>query len=332
MILEMLRENGSGLEIRGRVPCKLNLFLEVLDRRPDGYHNLETIMLAVDLCDEVEIAATDDDPIQLDVGFADPQMFDEHDPAWRIPSDPSNLVTKALSRLRDRLGTSEGAVVKLRKRIPAQAGLGGGSADAAAALVLGSLAWTANLDWPTICDVASELGSDVNFFLEGWNGSNWTAKCLGRGERVIPIPNPANQHVVIVHPPRGCDTGTVFRGLAAAGPSWTEPRRSSEEMQNLLSCGANERIARMLYNRLELPAGQCTDWIDRSARRFDRYKPLGHCLTGSGSARFCLCSTPAEAEKIASELQSFRDFRVYTASTWGSPSIQEQARRLGFVA
>jgi 4-diphosphocytidyl-2-C-methyl-D-erythritol kinase len=180
--------------------------------------------------------------------------------------------------------------------------------------------------------IASELGSDINFYLEGWNGMNWTARCVGRGEQVTPITNPARQWFVIVHPPQGCNTAMVFRALAESEREIHTPIRTSLELAEGLSRGENETVGRLLYNRLEAAAGECTDWIERSARRFDRYKPLGHCLSGSGSARFCLCSTPQEAEKIANELRSFRDFRVITASTWFSPSIQDQAIRLGFVS
>jgi 4-diphosphocytidyl-2-C-methyl-D-erythritol kinase len=106
--------------------------------------------------------------------------------------------------------------------------------------------------------------------------------------------------------------------------------RNSDELLQSLALGRSDRVAPLLYNRLELAARECNSWIDRTARRFDRYNPLGHCLSGSGSARFCLCSTRSEAEKIASELESLNEFKVFVASTWRSPSIQDQAKQLGF--
>lgn len=323
------------------VPCKVNLFLEVLGKRPDGYHDLDTIMLAVDCCDVLRIRAAKDSQIHLSVLFApdpwdgqSPKRFSDDDLAWDIPSDERNLVVRALNRLRSELAAETGLEVELTKRIPAQAGLGGGSADAAAALVLGSLVWSGRLNWSLICEIAASLGSDLNFFLEGWSGQRWTARCAGRGEQIQPVPNAADQHIVIVHPPQGCSTAEIFRNLT--DQSLHPPQsagslpRNSDEMLQALALGQNERLGALLYNRLDLAARPRNPWIDRTAKWFDRYKPLGQCLSGSGSARFCLCSNRQEAEKIGSELALLNESRVFVASTWHSPSIQEQTEQLGF--
>ncbi len=331
MILEPLAGIDPRQGLRCRVPCKLNLFLEVLGRRDDGYHDLDTIMLAVDRCDELEIRPRGDNEFRLRLASDQELPLTTDDSAWSIPSDASNLILKALSRLRSALGLNLGADILLRKRIPAQAGLGGGSADAAAALVLGSLLWTGRYDASLASQIAGVMGSDINFFLEGWNGTNWTARCTGRGERVQPIPNVGHASFVIVHPPEGCDTASVFRELANLDVPADAPRSPDRLLQGL-SEGDDKCVGAMLYNRLEPAAALCTDWIARSASRFDRYNPLGRCLTGSGSARFCLCSTREQAETIASGLRSFGDFRVYSASTWFSPSIEIQADRLRFIS
>jgi len=327
------------------VPCKVNLFLDVLGKRPDGYHDLDTIMLAVDLCDVLTIRHARDSQIHLQVRFATdpgdgswgPTTFSPDDRAWDIPSDERNLVVRALQRLRTELGVETGLEVELTKKIPAQAGLGGGSADAAAALVLGSLVWTGRLNWQVICKLASGLGSDLNFFLEGWLGYRWTAQCTGRGEQIHPVPNRSDQHLVIVHPPQGCNTAEIFRNLTDQPPQTAEPTqptqsaaRNSAEMLRALASGQNEHVGPLLYNRLDLAARQRNPWIDRTAKWFDRYKPLGHCLSGSGSARFCLCSNRHEAEKIGRELALLNESRVFVASSWHSPSIQEQAKQLEF--
>lgn len=339
---------GSGLI--AHVPCKINLFLEVLGKRPDGYHDLDTIMLAVDWCDTLILRERNDSQISLKVEYSSPQSdrdasgrdvlpkrFADDDPAWDIPSDERNLVVRALRRLQSELEPpveNRGAEITLIKRIPAQAGLGGGSADAAAALVLGSLAWSGRLHWSSLCRIAAGLGSDLNFFLEGYKDGGWTAHCTGRGEIVEPVPNVGDQHVVIAHPPQGCNTAEIFRNLTdqpPQSPQTTQPSpRNSSEILRYLAQGDNVRVGAGLYNRLDLVARECNPWIDRTARWFDRYKPLGQCLSGSGSARFCLCSDRQEAEKIGRELASFNEFRVQVASAWHAPSIQEQARQLGF--
>ncbi|MBM3965459.1 MAG: hypothetical protein FJ308_10415 [Planctomycetes bacterium] len=335
----------STCSLRARVPCKINLFLEVLGTRLDGYHDLDTVMMAVSLCDDLEIHPRLDSEISLQVDLSEASHLGEGllgghrsawsgDNAWKIPSDRSNLVCKALEMLRQRLGIDRGADVVLRKRIPSQAGLGGGSADAAAALVLASLHWTGLWEPTVACEIASNLGSDLNFFLEGHNGVAYIARCSGRGERVQPIASNLKLWFVLVHPPQGCDTGAIFRKLKetdqqaydATGSSTNH--RSPESLMSFLSAEDAVGIGAELYNRLEKPAASSNEWIERTASRFDRYNPLGHCLSGSGSTRFCLCRTHEEAEKIASELRSFRDMRVYTASTWSSPSIFAQTERL----
>ncbi|MBU6238785.1 MAG: hypothetical protein KGQ51_13245 [Planctomycetes bacterium] len=339
-------DHSQSTALTCHVPCKVNLFLEVLGKRPDGYHDLDTIMLAVDWCDVLRIRAAKDSQIQLHVqfasddprdGLAGPTRFADDDPAWDIPSDERNLVVRALRRLRSELGAETGLEVELIKRIPAQAGLGGGSADTAAALVLGSLVWTGRLNWSLICEIAASLGSDLNFFLEGWSGQRWTARCAGRGEQIQPVPNAADQHIVIVHPPQGCSTAEIFRNLTDQFPQSAESTqasqfstRNSAEMLRALASGQNEHLGPLLYNRLDRVARQCNPWIDRTAKWFDRYKPLGHCLSGSGSARFCLCSNRQEAEKIGRELALLKESRVFVASSWHSPSIQEQSKQLGF--
>lgn len=339
--------SAGSRSLRAHVPCKINLFLEVLGKRPDGYHDLDTVMMAVSLCDELEIHPRPDTEIRLHVDLSETEHLHLEgvslgergsarigDNAWNIPSDASNLVCKALEALRLRLGMDHGADFLLRKRIPSQAGLGGGSADAAAALVLGSLLWTGRWEPTIACEVASRLGSDLNFFLEGHNGVAYVAQCSGRGERVQPIASNLQLWFVLAHPPQGCDTGAIFRKLketdqqVGQAPSSGAGKRTPESLIRFLSAGDAVGIGAELYNCLEKPAASSNEWIERTASRFDRYNPLGQCLSGSGSARFCLCRTYEEAEKIASELRSFRDMRVYTASTWLSPSIPAQTERL----
>lgn len=340
------RRGWSRVGWRCHVPCKVNLFLEVLGKRPDGYHDLDTVMLAISLSDTLDVFPRPDDQLRLELDLSQVQSLSgtdgiADDPAWCIPTDASNLVLRAMEQMRKSLGQSRGADVVLRKRIPSQAGLGGGSADAAAALVLGSLLWQSRWDLGLARTIASQLGSDINFFLEGYNGTSWTARCRGRGERVQPIPNAHHHFFVVVHPPVGCNTGSIFRALASLH-GLDSPRKSADEMVESLAQRGNEvqgmeevsecEMSGLLYNRLELAARRTTDWVERTARRIDRYNPLGQCMTGSGSSRFCLCSTEEQAEKIASELRSFRDMRVYTASTWRAPPIDIQAEKFRWKA
>jgi 4-diphosphocytidyl-2-C-methyl-D-erythritol kinase len=310
---------------RVTVPCKVNLFLEVLGKRSDGYHSLDTVMMAVSLCDEIEIVHRDDDQLRINVDFADGagRALDEEDLAWRIPADQQNLIIRALDRLRHQLGRPTlGASVRLTKRIPALAGLGGGSADAAAALILGILLWTTRNDLKQAKSVASEIGSDVNFFLEGHSGTNWIARCSGRGECVQPLSCAKPMHLVIVHPPRGCSTKDVFKTL-----NFHPELRDAQDPNQLISAiekGDAKTIGGELWNRLERAAETTNVWITRSRKWIDRHDHHGQALSGSGSARFCLCESQEQAEKIATDIKLHGEMRAYCVQSWRSPGIEEQ--------
>jgi len=314
---------------RATVPCKLNLFLEVLGKRDDGYHSLDTVMMAVSLVDELEITQRTDDQLTLNVEFPEGfgQPLADSDFAWRIPEDPSNLIIKALDRLRNSLGKENaGANVRLIKRIPAMAGLGGGSADAAAALALGVALWGNAGDFETAKTIASGLGSDVNFFLEGHKNGFWLARCTKRGEAIQPLACLEPLHFVIVHPQVGCGTAEVFKALGQI--SWQDNPEKPECLLNSLELGGGLQSQWGVFNRLETAAMWTTDWIDRTRKRIDRYNHRGQCMTGSGSARFCLCTTRDQAEKIVSELRTIDGMRAYYAVSWQSSGIEEQINRV----
>jgi 4-diphosphocytidyl-2-C-methyl-D-erythritol kinase len=313
---------------RASVPCKVNLFLEVLGKRNDGYHSLDTVMMAVSLADELEISPRSDGRIELAIefpkGFGKP--LDSEDFAWDIPSTADNLIVKVLDRLRKTLNNPGlGANVRLLKRIPAMAGLGGGSADAAAALVLGLLAWDKTSDLRHASAIASELGSDINFFLEGHRDGFWLARCTGRGEVIEPLKCAQALHFVIAHPPRGCSTKVVFGSLNC--PSVTDRKDPSGIVEDLRMGGVMQ-IASGVFNRLETPAMTTTEWVGRSRRWIDRYHHHGQSMSGSGSARFCLCATRDQAEKIVTELRTNGGMRAFYAQSWQSSGVEEQIRRI----
>ena len=313
---------------RVTVPCKVNLFLEVLGKREDGYHSIDTVMMAVSLADELEITRRMDDRLELLIEFPNGwrHPLGNEDLAWRIPADQSNLVVRALDRLRKALCISSGASVRLIKRIPAMAGLGGGSADAAAALVLGLLLWGTKDDYGAVREIASELGSDINFFLEGQRNGFWLARCTGRGETIEPLECLNPIHFVIVHPPKGCGTREVFAALQLE--SFLRQRKLPETLLKGLKEGDVKTVGGGMFNRLENAAMRTTNWIDRSRRQIDRYDHHGQCMTGSGSARFCLCTTSEQAEKIVSELRTIGGMRAYYAQSWKSAEIEEQLKEI----
>ncbi|HEU0113366.1 MAG TPA: 4-(cytidine 5'-diphospho)-2-C-methyl-D-erythritol kinase [Thermomicrobiales bacterium] len=185
---------GERPVVRIAAPAKLNLGLEIVGRRPDGYHNLVTIFQAIDLCDALTLAPAAGDAIRADL----PGLADER-----------NLAVRALERIRETAGTSAGASLHIRKRIPIAAGLGGASSDAAAALLAGRAFWRSPASDADLAALALALGSDVPFFLRGG-----TALADGRGEQLTPLPTPASAFVIVApHISIPAKTATLFSRL-----------------------------------------------------------------------------------------------------------------------
>jgi 4-diphosphocytidyl-2-C-methyl-D-erythritol kinase len=175
-----------------RAPAKVNLALHVLGRLPDGYHELDTVFQAIDLWDELEIAPAEG----LSLSCDDP----------RLPTDASNLVMRAAEMVRAHSTDPPGAAIHLRKSIPVQAGLGGGSADAAAALLLCASFWGVDRATLDLEGMARELGADVPFFLRGG-----TARGTGRGDRIVRLPPVRTLPLLLGCPPFGVATAEVFK-------------------------------------------------------------------------------------------------------------------------
>lgn len=143
-------------------PAKLNLYLEVLDRRADGFHEIETLMVSVSLFDRLRLTPSDDGKISLRCRWV--SGYGETSDLGDLPTGSDNLVMRALDRLSEASGVQRGLQVELQKRIPTSAGLGGGSSDAAAALIGANRLWQLNWSRERLTEIAAELGSDVPYF------------------------------------------------------------------------------------------------------------------------------------------------------------------------
>jgi 4-diphosphocytidyl-2-C-methyl-D-erythritol kinase len=180
-------------------PAKVNLTLRVLGRRPDGYHELRTVFQAVDLWDTLEAEAGRGLRLRCDPPG--------------IAEGGTNLVLRAASALREAAGRPDlGASLVLRKRIPVGGGMGGGSSDAAGALLLLCRLWGVTLPGERIRALAARLGSDVPFFLQGG-----TALGRGRGEDLVPLPFAGPRPILLGIPPFGTSTAAVYAALTAGG-------------------------------------------------------------------------------------------------------------------
>jgi len=293
-----------------RAPAKLNLRLEVLWRREDGYHELETLLVPLRWCDTLSLTplASELDgapgPLCLNVRAVD-ACLSATNTQGDVPSGP-DLVVRALELLRARSGCRLGARVELVKRIPSGAGLGGGSSDAAAALRLTNWCWGLHWGRDRLTELAAELGSDVPFFL-----SPGAAICRGRGERVERLSGVVPLDVVIVKPPVGLGTADVYRALDAhrheerprETTSPVDGRPGLAALVDALRRGTLSGIGQWMGNRLQAAAVTLSPWIERIEQAFDELDFLGHQLSGSGSAYFGICRHAQHARRLASILR-----------------------------
>jgi 4-diphosphocytidyl-2-C-methyl-D-erythritol kinase len=268
-------------------PAKINLFLEVLRRRADGYHDLESLMVAVDLFDTLEVRADLAGVISL-----------ECDPPG-LPNGPENLVVKAAHALRESAKRPDlGAAIRLTKRIPTQAGLAGGSSDAALALLALNEIWKLAQTRDELAVMGSSSGSDVAFFLSppaGW--------CTGRGEVVTPEPVPAGRPLdfVLVCPAAGLGTPEVYRALAV--PAAPVP---GDSLRAAVRAGDAAAVGRAAFNRLEEPAFALAPLVRQSRDRLAALAPCGARMSGSGSAVFAVCRSRNEATDLAAAFRKGR--------------------------
>jgi len=259
-------------------PCapKLNLYLRVVGRRSDGYHELETIFQALDGGDTLTVRPAG----ELTLACDDPEL----------PVDGSNLVLKAASALRDFIGRDEwGAAFDLRKRIPSGAGLGGGSSNAAGALLLLNRLWRLGLDRESLAVVAARVGSDVPFFLYGG-----AAAATGRGEKLRPI-RTSPLCFVILKPAVSVSTPWAYgrwQKERCAGPSLGE-------FESILARGDPAEVAAGLRNDLEPGVAEQVPEISRCREWLLAAGALGARMTGSGSAVFGIAGDASHAERIA---------------------------------
>ncbi len=298
--------------VRALAPAKLNLFLEVLSRRHDGFHEIETLMTAITIFDTLHFSIRNEDRVRLTCSQPLGQRARGTVAALmgNVPTDSHNLVVRAIERLRQESGERRGADVHLVKRIPAMAGLGGASSDAAAALQAANVAW--RLRWPQaeLQRIAAQLGSDIPFFF-----APGAAICRGRGERVERVDAAGCLHLVVVRPPEGLATSDVYRQCQVA-----QRPVAVAQVRGALQRGDAAAVGRYLHNRLQPAAAALSPWIDRLRNVFDRLSCLGHQMSGSGTSYFGICHHAGHARRVAARLRGEGFGFVAVANTLAAPA------------
>jgi len=271
------------LEITRRAPAKINLTLRVMPRRPDGFHDIESLVARVNYCDEIAVAARDDRRITL--ACDDPT----------VPCDDSNLACRAARLLSEQAGVRGGGVhIDLKKRIPAGAGLGGGSSDAAATLMILNDLWNLNLTTTELSRIGADLGSDVPLFFH-------SPLCIirGRGEIVEDLDRVLAGWAVLILPKIHSSTPAVYQAFDEAPPP---PARLDPE--DILSQAPDaDALMPLLFNNLEVPAIRINDRLARTARRLHELNADPIRITGSGSAFFKLFDDRAAATAFAMQIK-----------------------------
>ncbi|OME75812.1 4-(cytidine 5'-diphospho)-2-C-methyl-D-erythritol kinase [Paenibacillus sp. FSL A5-0031] len=273
------------MKIYEKAPAKINLLLDVLRKRDDGYHEVEMIMTMVDLADRLEMEELPRDTIIISsqVGY--------------IPLDEKNLAFQAARLIKDRYDVKQGVYIHLDKKIPVAAGLAGGSSDAAAALRGLNRLWKLEIPEDELCKLGAELGSDVPFCVTGG-----TAIARGRGEKLEHIANPPQCWVVLAKPPINVSTADVY-GRFRANELKEHP--SISNMVGALERGSFADICEGLGNVLEKVTLDVHPEVMQLKESMIRLGADGVLMSGSGPTVFGLVSKEAKLPRIYNGLRGF---------------------------
>ncbi len=305
----MINPQSSQSEITVFAPAKINVVLRILDRRPDGFHNLWSIMQTVALEDEVSIKIC-----------ADRQDIQLRCDAAQLAADQSNLVYRAAAEVLARARQPIGLDIELRKRIPMGAGLGGGSSDAAATIV--GLNRLLRLEWsPTqMADAGQSLGSDVPFFLFAPS-----AFVAGRGETVRPVVIEGGRWVVLVNPGFGVNTKWAYQELAAARPAVTplSPVQQSLDRQSQVSWA---QLIAAAENDFEAPVFAAHEKLREIKRNLRNCGAEIALLSGSGATVFGVFASEARARQAQAQFANEISMTAFVVSTCSGPLVWRDGR------
>ncbi|MFL6211657.1 MAG: 4-(cytidine 5'-diphospho)-2-C-methyl-D-erythritol kinase [Pyrinomonadaceae bacterium] len=276
--------------------AKINLGLRVLGRRPDGYHELRTVFQTISLHDELKFTARVDERIELVCAALD------------IPTDETNLVRRAAVALRERYGLSHGARIELTKRIPAGGGLGGGSSDAAVALVGLAQLWQVNTNAEELSAIGARLGADVPFFFTGG-----TAFGTGRGTDIEPLPDRPKTHLIVVTPGVKISTADAYKVLSA--PALTKPNRPVNLPISRRAADAARAVSTELTNDFAPVVFRLQPEIERARDALLNAGAQAAALSGSGSSVYGIFDSERAQGRALSVLRPAADWQVFACTT-----------------
>ncbi|WP_194540296.1 4-(cytidine 5'-diphospho)-2-C-methyl-D-erythritol kinase [Paenibacillus sp. JZ16] len=273
------------MKIYEKAPAKINLMLDVLHKRPDGFHEVEMVMTMIDLADRLEMSEQKRDTIIIT------------SQAGYIPLDEKNLAFQAARLIKERYDVKQGVHIHLDKKIPVAAGLAGGSSDAAATLRGLNRLWGLGIPQEELLALGAELGSDVPFCVTGG-----TALATGRGEVLTPIPNPPQCWVIVAKPPINVSTAEVYGRLRS---EQIQRHPSAERMVEALTQGNFQQMCQSLGNVLEEVTLKMHPEVQQLKEGMLKLGADGALMSGSGPTVFGLVSKESKVARIYNGLRGF---------------------------
>ncbi|MBI4652407.1 4-(cytidine 5'-diphospho)-2-C-methyl-D-erythritol kinase [Candidatus Desantisbacteria bacterium] len=267
--------------------AKVNLFLKIKEKRTDGYHEIESIMQKLDLHDVISLEINSTGIIEI-LNSGGSNSID-------IPWDETNLVFKAAKIFKETLKIKDGCIIKIKKGIPASAGLGGGSSDAAATLIGVNRLWNTNLPKEILAQMGEKIGSDVPFFL--YRG---TALVTGKGEKVFSLPSLPKIWFILIKPPKGVSTRWAYENFDLIND--TPEQKDINEIINCLKKGNEEKIFKMLYNDMERVVFKYYPELKDIKDFLLGSGAQNALLSGSGSTIFGICKNKKDAYSIYNKI------------------------------
>ncbi|WP_026582991.1 4-(cytidine 5'-diphospho)-2-C-methyl-D-erythritol kinase [Bacillus sp. J33] len=274
------------MKVMVKAPAKINLSLDVLHKREDGYHEVEMIMTTIDLADRLELTLLDKNEIKI----ISHNRF--------VPDDQRNLAYQAAHLLKERFQVQKGVAITIEKTIPVAAGLAGGSSDAAATLRGLNKLWNLGLSMDELAEIGAEIGSDVSFCVYGG-----TALAKGRGEVIKELPAPPTCWVILAKPFIGVSTADVYKRLDVSRVKHPNTNGMIEAIHN----GSYEGVCSNLGNVLEDVTLQMHPEVAQIKDQMKRFGADAVLMSGSGPTVFGLVHHDSRMHRIYNGLRGFCD-------------------------
>jgi 4-diphosphocytidyl-2-C-methyl-D-erythritol kinase len=286
------------MRLEKKSPCKVNLLLNILGKRADGFHELETVMQPVNFCDELSFERGESG-IQL-------SCSDKN-----LPVNSKNLVFRAAVDFLSAAKINDGVKINLEKKIPRAAGLGGGSGNAATTLLALNELFCQPLAIKKLCEIAAALGSDIPFFLQ-----DKPALATGRGEKIQPLGNFSalnGKAFLLIHPGFGISTPWAYQNLARFPEALNGNAGRAKDLISKLQANDWPAVADGFYNSLEAPALEKFPILQLFQEFLRTNGALAALMSGSGSTTFAICENISAAESLAEKFKSKFGENCWTA-------------------